>query len=96
MFFGLINSLATFQTMMNCIFREDIAFGDVVIYMNNILIATIRNLKSHNDLVAHVLKKLQNNNLFLRSEKCHFHKKEVEYLEVIVEKGQVKMDPIKV
>jgi hypothetical protein len=96
MFFGLTNSLATFQTMMDSIFREEIASRDVIIYMDNILIATTGNLKSHCNLVMHVLKKLQDNNLFLRPEKCHFHKEEVEYLGVIVGKGQVKMDPIKV
>jgi hypothetical protein len=95
-FFNLTNSPFTFQMMINSIFREKITSGDVVIYMDDILIAITRNLKSHNDLVAHVLKKLQDNNLFLRLEKCHFHKKEVEYLKVIIGKRQVKMDPIKV
>jgi hypothetical protein len=38
MFFGLTNSPATFQTMMNDIFREEIAEGWVVIYMDDILV----------------------------------------------------------
>jgi hypothetical protein len=38
MFFGLTNSPATFQTMMNNIFREEIAEGWVVIYMDDILV----------------------------------------------------------
>ena len=38
MFFGLTNSPATFQTMMNDIFREEIAKGWVVIYMDDILV----------------------------------------------------------
>jgi hypothetical protein len=96
MFFGLTNSPATFQMIMDSIFREEIASRDVIIYMDDILIATTRSLKSHSNLVTHILKKLQDNNLFLRPEKCHFHKKEVEYLGVIVEKGQVKIDPTKV
>ena len=40
MFFGLINSTATFQMMMDTTFREEIALGDVIIYMDDILIAT--------------------------------------------------------
>jgi hypothetical protein len=96
MFFGLTNSPATFQTIINSLFREEIASGNVIIYMDNILIATTENLKSHSNLVTHILKKLQDNNLFLRPKKCHFHKEEVEYLGVIVGKGQVKMDSIKV
>jgi hypothetical protein len=65
MFFGLTNSPATFQTMMDSIFREEITSGDVIIYMDDILIATIRNLESHRNLVTHILKKLQDNDLFL-------------------------------
>jgi hypothetical protein len=45
MFFGLTNSPATFQTMMDAIFREEIATGDVVIYMDDILIATTGSLE---------------------------------------------------
>jgi RNase H-like domain found in reverse transcriptase/Reverse transcriptase (RNA-dependent DNA polymerase) len=96
MFFGLTNSPATFQTMMNAIFQKEIATGDVIIYMDDILIATTRSLEYHHSKVAQVLQKLHDNDLFLKPEKCHFHKKEVEYLRVIVGKGQVKMDPIKV
>ena len=40
MFFGLTNSPATFQTMMDDIFRDEIATGDVIIYMHDILVAT--------------------------------------------------------
>jgi hypothetical protein len=96
MFFGLTNSPATFQIIINSIFREEIASEDIIIYMDNILIATTENLKSHSNLVTHVPKKLQNNDLFLRLEKCHFHKEKVEYLKVIVGKGQVKINPVKV
>ena len=81
---------------MDTIFREEVDSGDVVIYMDNILIATAGSLDHHCSKVAHVLQKLQNNDLFLKPEKCHFHKKEVEYLGVIVGKGQVRMDPVKV
>ena len=37
MFFGLTNSPATFQTMMDSLFEEEIASGDVFIYMDDIL-----------------------------------------------------------
>jgi hypothetical protein len=96
MFFGLTNSPATFQTMMDAIFREEVASGDIIIYMDDILIATAGNLEYHRKKVTHVLRKLKDNDLFLKLEKCHFHKQEVEYLGVIVGKGKVKMDPIKV
>jgi hypothetical protein len=50
----------------------------------------------HCNMVAHILSKLREHDLFLKPEKCHFHKQEVEYLGVIVGKGHVKMDPVKV
>ena len=82
--------------MIDATFREEIASGDIIIYMNDILIATKGSLKRHCALVTHVLKKLQDNDLFLKPEKCHFYKRSVKYLSVIVGKGKVKMDPIKV
>ena len=96
MFFGLTNSPATFQTMMDEVFKEEIATGNVIIYMDNILIATTGSLAYHKCKVTHILQKLQDHDLFLKLEKCHFHKSKVEYLGVIVGKGQVKMDPVKV
>jgi Reverse transcriptase (RNA-dependent DNA polymerase) len=81
---------------MDAIFREEVASGDIIIYMDNILIATTGSLIQHRNKVTQILKKLHNNNLFLKPEKCQFHKQEVEYLGVIIGKGQVKMDPVKV
>jgi hypothetical protein len=96
MFFGLTNSPATFQTMMDDVFRQEIATGAVIIYMDDILIATNGSLRTHQHHVSLILHKLMHNDLYLKPEKCVFHKKEVEYLGVIVGNGQVKMDPIKV
>ncbi len=42
MFFGLTNSLATFQTMINTIFRDLIADGSMMVYMDNMAIHTTR------------------------------------------------------
>jgi hypothetical protein len=75
MFFGLTNSPATFQTMMDDIFKDEVATGEVIIYMDDILIATSGSLNFHKKYVAHVLSKLQNNDLYLKPEKCAFHKK---------------------
>jgi hypothetical protein len=96
MYFRFTNSPATFQTMMDETFKKEIAIGDVVIYMDDILIATSGSLNYYQHKVALIFKKLQAHDLFIKPEKCHFHKREVEYLDVIVGKGQVKMDPVKV
>src|ERR1700760_4562195 len=96
MFFGLTNSPATFQTMMDQVFREEIATRDVFIYMDDILIATEGTLVQHEQMVERILKKLMEHDLYLKPEKCSFHKLEIDYLGVIVGKGEVKMDTVKV
>jgi hypothetical protein len=96
MFFGLTNSPATFQTMMDDIFQEEVAQEWLKIYMDDMTIATEDDDKEHEWKVAYVLQKLLDHDLFLKPEKCQFHKKEVEYLEVIIRRGKVMMDPIKV
>ena len=81
---------------MDTIFREEIAKGDVLIYMDDILIATARSLEHHRQQVNNVLKNLLTNDLYLNPKKCQFHVKEVKFLGAIVGKCEVKMDPIKV
>ncbi len=59
MFFGLMNSPSTFQTMMDTIFRMLIETREVVVYMDNILIATTNNVLHHLQLVHQVLDKFK-------------------------------------
>lgn len=95
MFFGLTNSPATFQSLMNTIFADLVAEGKVAVYLNDILIWS-NNLTEHRKLVHKVLSRLAQYNLYLRPEKCEFKKSEIEYLGLIIRAGEVAMDPIKV
>ena len=95
MFFGLTNSPATFQNMMNDILKELIDEGKVLVYLDDILIFT-RDLDEHQKLVKRVLSKLEEHKLLLKPEKCNFEKTEVEYLGVIISEDSVRMDPVKV
>lgn len=94
MFFGLTNSPATFQTMMDNIFQDLITTGKVIIYMDDILVGT-ETLEEHRLLITEILKQLQKHDLFLKPEKCTFETQEVEYLGVILGHGQTSMDPVK-
>ena len=96
MFFSQTNSPATFQTMMDDIFQEEVAQGWLRIYMDDMIIATEDNEVLHKLRVNHILNKLEKFNLFLKPEKCKFHQHEVEYLGVLIGNGSVKMDPVKV
>jgi len=96
MFFGLTNSPATFQTMMDDIFQDEVTQGWLCIYMDNMIIATEDDKVLHELRVNHILDKLEKFNLFLKPEKCKFHQREVKYLGVLIGNGTIKMDPIKV
>ena len=94
MFFGLTNSPAMFQSMMNELFKDLIDTGLVFINMDDILITT-KMMEQHRELVKQVLQHLQDNNLFLKPEKCDFEKEQMHYLGLILKPGHITMDPIK-
>ena len=83
MFFGLTNSPATFQTMMNDIFHELIMEGVVVVYLDDILIYT-ETIEEHRLVTQRVMELLQKHKLFLKPDKCEFEQTRVEYLGVII------------
>lgn len=71
--------------------------------MNDIAIHTKQHAdesdKQHQEryakLTHHVLNKLEAKDLYLKLEKCAFAQKKIDYLEVIIEKGKLWMDPKK-
>ncbi len=81
---------------MDTIFRDLTATGEVVIYMDDILIATPTNIPHHRQLVHQVLNKLEEHDLFLKPEKCTFEVPEIEYLGLVIGGGRIRMDPVKV
>jgi len=95
MFFGLTNSLATFQTMVNDLFWELINEGHVIMYMDDIMVFSA-DMEEHRDTFKHVLAILCQNNPYLKLEKCKFERERVEYLGLVVSKGKVEMDAMKV
>jgi len=95
MFFGITNSPATFQTMMNDIFWNLIAEGIVMVYLDNILIFT-KTKEEHVQAVRRMLQVLKENKLFLRPKKCEFYKQQIEYLGLVILENEVSMNLVKV
>lgn len=95
MFFGLTNSPATFQAMMNHLFADLIVTGKVRVYLDDILICSLT-LEKHRTLVKEVLKRLRENDLYLNPEKCQFEQTRITHLGVILSQNKVEMDPTKV
>jgi len=95
MFFGITNSPATFQTIMNDVFRTIIVKGIVIVYLDNILIFT-KTEEEHEQAVRRVLEILTEHKLFLHLEKYEFHRKQIEYLGLVILENKVAMNPVKV
>jgi hypothetical protein len=95
MFFGLCNSPATFQTMMNDILENLIHQGCTVCFMDDILTFN-KTLPEHRQTVREVLGLLRENHLFLKAEKCEFERQKIEYLGLVISENHVSMDPVKV
>src|SRR5204862_8352278 len=67
----------------------------VIVYLDNILIY-FKNKKNHKKHVKKVLRRLQEKNLYLKSEKYKFHKQQVEYLEHIITTEELEMNSEKI
>ena len=69
MFFGLTNLLAIFQAMMNELLRDLINTRKVESFIDDIIVET-ETEEGYDELVAEILKRLEENDLYMKPEKC--------------------------
>jgi len=62
-----------------------------MVYLDNILIFGTC-VKEHRRLVKEVLKRLQDNDLYAKAEKCFFGQSSIKYLGIIISENKVQMD----
>uniref|UniRef100_A0A8C4ZXL3 Gypsy retrotransposon integrase-like protein 1 n=1 Tax=Gadus morhua TaxID=8049 RepID=A0A8C4ZXL3_GADMO len=92
--FGLTNCPAVFQGMINDVLR-DMLNKFVFVYIDDILIFS-PSVSQHSQHVRSVLQRLLENQLFVKAEKCEFHKETVSFLGYVITAGGVQMDGPKV
>jgi len=95
MYFGLTNSPAIFQTMINDLFHDLINQGDIATFIDNILVATDTE-ERYDELVEEMLKRLEENDLFVKPEKHKWKVREVEFLGVVIGPKGVEMQREKI
>jgi len=95
MFFGLTNSPATFQAMMNKLLRDLINMGKVAVFIDDVIVGT-ETEEGHDELVAEVIRRLEENDLYVKLEKCKWKVREVEFLGVVIGPEGIKMEKEKV
>jgi len=95
MFFGMINSPATFQVMMNEILRDIINKGKVAAFVDDILVE-IETEEGHDKIMEEVLKRLEENDLYVKPEKCMWKVQKIGFLEVVIGPNKIKIEKEKV
>ena len=94
-FFGLTNSLATFQAMMNELLRDLINTGKVAVFIDDMIVG-METKEGHDELVIRVIKRLEKNDLYVKLEKYKWKVREVEFLGVVIGLEGIKMEKRKV
>ena len=79
----MTNSPAMFQGMMNEILRDMINEGKVAVFIDDMLIGT-ETEKGHDEIIEEVLKRLEENNLYMKPEKYAWKVEKVNFLGVIM------------
>ena len=68
-FFGLTNLPVMFQTMMNELLRDLINTGKVAAFIDDVIVGTEME-DGHDEIVAEVIQRLEENDLYVKPEKC--------------------------
>ena len=95
MFFRLTNSPATFQAMMNDLLRDLVVEEKVVVFIDDMIVA-METEEGHNEIVEEVLRRLEENDLFVKLEKYVWKVRDVGFLGVIIGEDGVRMEKKKV
>jgi len=95
MFFGMTNSPATFQAMMNEILRDLINKGKVAAFVNDVLVGT-ETEEGHNKIVEEILRRLEENDLYIKPEKCVWKVRKIGFLGVVIRPNRIEMERKKV
>src|SRR4051812_8635589 len=92
--FGLCNAPATFQRMMNHVFRDMIG-RNLFVYLDDVTILT-KTFEEHMAVLRKVLARLRKNGLFLKPSKCEFATHKTTLLGFIIDGNGIRTDPEKV
>jgi len=95
MFFRLTNSLATFQAIMNKLLRDLINTGKVAAFIDDVIVG-MEMEEGHDEIVAEIIKRLEENDLYIKPKKCKWKVRKVGFLKVVIGLDGIKMEEEKV
>jgi len=95
MFFGMTNLPVIFQAMMNEILRDMINKGKVAAFVDDVLIGT-ETEERHDEIMEEVLKRLEENDLYIKLEKCVWKVQKIGFLGVVIGPNGIEIEKEKV
>jgi len=81
--------------MMNEILRDMINEGKVAAFVDNVLVGT-ETEKGHNEIVEKVLRRLEENDLYIKPEKCVWKVRKIGFLGVVIGPSRIEIEKEKV
>jgi len=81
--------------MMNEILRDLINEGKVAVFIDNVLVGTEME-EGHDKIVEEILRRLEENDLYIKPEKCVWKTRKIEFLEVVIGPNGIEMEAEKV
>ncbi len=90
-FFGLTNTLGTFQGYINIILAEKLDVF-VIVYLNDILIYIESEGEEYMEAIPWVLDQLQKHLLYINLKKCRFHQDKMRFLGYIVSHQDIQIE----
>ena len=94
-FFGTTNLPATFQAMMNKILRDLINKEKVAAFVDDMLVGT-ETKEGHNEIVEEVLRRLEENDLYVKPKKCIWKVRKIGFLEMVIGPNRIEMEKEKI
>jgi len=94
-FFGMTNLPATFQVMVNEILKDLTNKGKVAAFIDDILVGT-ETKEGYDEIREEILRRLEENDLYVKPEKCVWKVKKIGFLGVIIGPNRIEMEKEKV
>jgi len=91
----MMNLLATFQAIMNEILRDLVNEGKVAAFVDNVLVET-KTEEGYDKIVEKVLRRLEENNLYVKPKKCVWKVRKIGFLGVVIGPNGIEIEKKKV
>jgi len=96
MFFGMTNLLATFQAMINKILRDLINKEKIATFVDDNVLVGTETEKEHDEIVDEVLRRLEENDLYVKPEKYIWKVWKIGFLGVVIGSNRIEIEKEKV